>query len=186
MMKRIQISPQSTDEELIEALNARQSEAFEVLYYRYRDWVVRLAQQMTGDESEALDILQETFSYFMSKFPGFELRAKLTTFLYPVVKHLGIAARKKRAKLQGDKEALDLMTAPPPTPNVSNQRAELAIAMQSLSTEHREVVLLRFVDDLKLEEIAQALELPIGTIKSRLHHALSQLRQDPKMKRYFE
>jgi RNA polymerase sigma-70 factor (ECF subfamily) len=55
-----------------------------------------------------------------------------------------------------------------------------------LSEEHREVLLLRFVDCLSLAEIAEAIEIPLGTVKSRLHNALELLRQDERTKEFFE
>ena len=85
-----------SDRELVRALNAGDVSAFDALYYRYRDWVVRLAHRFTGNADDALDVLQETFSYVFRKFPGFRLTASMTTFLYPVVKNLSIAARRKR------------------------------------------------------------------------------------------
>ena len=86
-------------EPLVEAINGGSEAAFETLYLRYRDWVTGLAARMCGDRDDALDVLQETFSYVLGKFPGFELRARFTTFLYPVVKNLSIAARRKRHRL---------------------------------------------------------------------------------------
>ena len=84
-----------SDQELIAAINDGDSDAFEALYYRYRDWVVSLAYRFTGDRELALDVLQETFLYFVKKFPGFRLTAHLKTFLYPAVRNLSIAARRK-------------------------------------------------------------------------------------------
>jgi len=55
-----------------------------------------------------------------------------------------------------------------------------------LSDEHREVLLLRFVDGLSLSEIADTMNIPLGTVKSRLHNALAFLRHDPRTKVYFE
>ncbi len=72
-----------TDEQLIEAINGGDAGAFEVLYFRHRDWVMRLAMRFTGHHDDALDVLQETFSYLVRKFPGFRLTASITTFLYP-------------------------------------------------------------------------------------------------------
>jgi RNA polymerase sigma-70 factor, ECF subfamily len=63
---------------------------------------------------------------------------------------------------------------------------ELAQIVRRLPEGQQEVVLLRFVDDLSLEEIAQALEIPLGTVKSRLHHAISTLRTDPATRAYSE
>ena len=65
--------------------------AFEVLYRRYRDCVFSLALRFSGGNREdALDVLQEAFAYFLKKAPALELRCRLKTFLYPVVKHLAL------------------------------------------------------------------------------------------------
>ena len=71
-----------TDQQLVEAINGGDSTAFEILYYRHRDWTMRLALRFTGHHDDALDVLQEAFAYFARKFPGFILTASLTTFLY--------------------------------------------------------------------------------------------------------
>src|SRR2546423_15536798 len=83
------------DQQLIAAINCGDSAAFEVLYFRYRDWVVGLAHRIIGDSDAALDVMQETFLYFLRKFPGFKLTANFKTFLYPAVRNLAIAARQK-------------------------------------------------------------------------------------------
>ena len=158
--------------------------AFDLLYFRYRDWVVRLAYRYTADRDDALDVLQETFTYLLRKFPGFRLTARMTTFLYPVVKHIAVRiARKRRRVTFSD----DLLAGVPATGEgpPSDARAELALVMASLPDAQREVVLMRFVDDMALKEIAAALDIPLGTVKSRLHHALNALRNDPKTLRYF-
>jgi RNA polymerase sigma-70 factor (ECF subfamily) len=54
-----------------------------------------------------------------------------------------------------------------------------------LTEGQREVLLMRFVDDMALEDIAVALDLPLGTMKSRLHHALAKLRENPQLRTYF-
>jgi len=58
--------------------------------------------------------------------------------------------------------------------------------LKRLSEEHREVLLLRFMDGLDLAEIARAMDIPLGTVKSRLHNALGTLRADPRTKQFFE
>ncbi|MEI8195402.1 MAG: sigma factor-like helix-turn-helix DNA-binding protein, partial [Phycisphaerae bacterium] len=65
-------------------------------------------------------------------------------------------------------------------------RTELAVVLAVLPSAQREVVLMRFVDDLSLEEIAAALAIPLGTVKSRLHQALAVLRCDPRVRGYFD
>ncbi|MEM7235371.1 MAG: sigma-70 family RNA polymerase sigma factor [Planctomycetota bacterium] len=184
-MARDPAEDQRSDEFLVAALNRGEREAFDVLYARYGDWAHRLAYRFTSNDSDALDVLQETFTYFYRKFPGFVLSAKLTTFLYPVVKHLAIAAAKRRRRFASDDEALESLTTPPTREESDSSRAELAAVLDGLSAGQREVVLLRFVDDFSLEEISSALDVPVGTVKSRLHNALTKLRDDPRCAAYF-
>lgn len=169
------------DDQLLQRAAAGDPEAFEALYRRHRDWVHRLAWRFTGNEQDALDILQETFIYLLQKLPGFRLTAAMTTFLYPVVKHLSLNLRRRRRP--GTDE--DILLALPDPAAQPASRAELAAALAVLSKEQCEVVLMRFVDDLSLDEIAQALDVPTGTVKSRLHRALDTLRHDPRTRDYF-
>jgi RNA polymerase sigma-70 factor, ECF subfamily len=176
---------QLTDLELIAFINEGNESAFAALYHRHRDWVVNLAYRWTGDRDLALDVLQETFFYFSRKFPGFRLTAKLQTFFYPVVRNLSIAARRKLERFQSS-DPDDLAkhaAAPAPT---ANDRDQLHAVLASLSEEHREVLLLRFVDGLSLSEISSAMEIPLGTVKSRLHNSLETLRKDPLTKTFFQ
>src|SRR5579859_1936900 len=110
-----------TDLELIAAINCGDTSAFEALYLRYRDWVTVLAYRFTEDNDLALDVLQETFLYFLKKFPGFVLTAQMKTFLYPVVKNLSIAARRKAQRHQStETELATLEHTPAAEPPRSN------------------------------------------------------------------
>jgi RNA polymerase sigma-70 factor (ECF subfamily) len=168
---------------LIAAANRGDASAFDALYHRYRDWVVSLAMRITGDPDQAHDVLQETFIYLLSKFPGFVLTSRLTTFLYPAVKNIAIHLRRKRDRHSGSEAVMDSLPAPAPTPAAD---PDLVAVVSALPKTHREVVLMRFVDGLSLEEIAQALVIPLGTVKSRLHNALAALRRDQRVRRFFE
>lgn len=173
-----------SDEELIESANKGDAEAFETLYYRYRDRVFHLAWRFTGNQEDALDVLQETFTYLLKKLPGFQLTASMTTFLYPVVKHISLTVRRKSRPYISADEALSEIPAPTSedTPDV---RVELAAVLRGLPAEQREILLMRFVDDMSMEEIASALNIPLGTVKSRLHNALRTLRRDRRTRNYF-
>jgi RNA polymerase sigma-70 factor (ECF subfamily) len=174
-----------TDESLVAALNFGDASAFDGLYYRYRDWVVRLAHRQTGNHADALDVLQETFAYLFRKFPGFVLSARMTTFLYPVVTNLSIAARRKRRRHVSDHSMPDAPATEPKSFDTSQIRDELTHVLAALPETHREVLLMRFVDDMTLIEISQALGIPEGTVKSRLHNAIAALKTDPRAKDYF-
>jgi len=182
-------APQSdprTDLELIEAVNGGGADAFEALYYRYRDWVASLAFRITGDHSLAMDVLQETFLYVIKKFPGFRLTAQFKTFLYPAVRNFSVAARRKAHRHQSSEHELAALQTAAAPEAVSTDAEVLAGALELLTEEHREVLRLRFVDGLKLDEIATAMNLPLGTVKSRSHYALEALRQDPRTRILFE
>jgi len=174
-----------SDLELIASINSGDAVAFEALYFRYREWVLALAYRFTGNQDAALDVLQETFLYFLKKFPGFRLTANLKTFLFPAVRNLSIGARRKAERYQASEMELQRMeqTAAPEPPCIG--AGELGIVLAGLSEEHRETLLLRFVDGLSLEEIAKATDVPLGTVKSRLHNALTVLRKDPGTKEFF-
>lgn len=176
-----------SDQDLIDAVNHGDAGAFEALYRRHRDWAVTLAGRWTGDHSLALDVLQETFLYFLKRFPGFTLTCQLRSFLYPAVRNLAIAARRKALRVQSDDGDLpEDLEAPPPAPTGDPARDQLAAVVSGLPGTHREVLLLRFVDGLSLAEIAEALEIPLGTVKSRLHYALDVLRRDERTKKFYE
>ena len=171
------------DQELIAAANVGEAGAFEALYFRYRDWVAALAYRLTGDHGLALDVLQETFLYFLQKFPGFVLTCQLKTFLYPAVRNLSIAARRKAQRTQGDTGVPEEIEAPEVTRHSSD---EIDAVISGLGREQREVLTLRFVDGLTIPEIAMAIDIPEGTVKSRLHNAISKLRADERTQKFFK
>ncbi len=164
---------------------------------RYRDWVHGVATRFTCDHDLALDVLQETFAYVLRKCPSLKLTAEMKTFLYPVIKHTAIALRNKSLRFVSDDQALADLNAPPDPrgatgslpasadPPGESARTELASALRVLPPEQRETLLMRFVDDMTLQEISDALSIALGTVKSRLHHALKTLREDGNTRRYF-
>jgi len=174
------------DAELVARVNRGDEEAFAALYDRHKDWVAALAYRWTGDREAALDVLQETFLYFIRKFPGFRLTARLQTFLYPAIKNLSIAARRKAGRydtVEPGAPVLEELTMPE---GPANEESQLRAVLSLLPETHREVLWLRYVDGLELMEIAMALEIPLGTVKSRLHNALTILRKDERTRKLLE
>lgn len=173
-----------SDEELIESANKGDVDAFEALYRRYRDWVYHLAWRFTGNHDDALDVLQETFTYLLKKLPNLQLTCSMTTFLYPVVKHISLVIRRKTARqISGDEKISEL---PAPLPKETPAcRAELAAVLATLPNEQQEVLLMRFVDEMSLKDIAAALNVNVSTVKSRLYRALETLRHDSRTRNYF-
>lgn len=177
---------QRSDQELVRLCNigdaAEAAIAFESLYRRHKDYVIRVALRFVRDRDMALDVLQETFGYLLRKFPpsgdGLTLTAQLTTLLYPVARNSALTLMRKAGRFPaaGDVEPDDLAG------RAADESGDIADLLGALPDERREVILLRFVDDLSLQEIAAALDVPLGTVKSRLHLAIRQLRESPRIR----
>lgn len=180
---------QRSDTELVRSANAGGAQgidAFEALYRRHRTWVVNTAYRFTQDRDAALDVMQDVFMYLLGKFPGFVLTAKLTTFLYPVIKHTALQARRKTGRFAGTDEILSELPAPQVTDADAGGGDDIERVLAGLPAHQREVLLLRFVDGMTMGEAALALGVPVGTVKSRIHHAIRSLREDPAVKNFFE
>ena len=185
-MSNKRVSDQRSDADLVLACNqgdaAAATKAFEILYLRHKDYVIRVALRFVPDNDSALDVLQETFSYLLRKFPppgpGLTLTANLTSLLYPVAKNTAISLMRKSNRFP----ASDTLQPDDLQATTASHRPDIQPVLGELSEERREVVVLRFVDDMSLQEIASSLQIPLGTVKSRLHLAIKQLRESPKTK----
>ncbi|MCY4487178.1 MAG: sigma-70 family RNA polymerase sigma factor [Deltaproteobacteria bacterium] len=180
-----------SDRELVELCNRGHRDeavqAFETLYRRHRDYVTRVALRFGADPDAAVDVLQETFLYLLKKFPptgeGLVLTAQLRSLLYPVAKNLTLSSLRQRARLDDSEEFdPDRLPAPGGTDPAERDPARLSAAVARLPAERREVLFLRFVDDMSLQDIADTLSIPLGTVKSRLHLAVRELRESPEIK----
>lgn len=164
------------DIKLVELANKGDEQAMNALYYRYREWVYGFAFRLCGNREDAQEILQEVFIYFFNKFPGFKLKSSLKTFLYPVVKNTTISnIRKKRKVIPLDDSKAQ--SIPDESLNWDVELRKLTEYLEGFSKEEKELVFLRFYDELQLSEIAEVFKVPVGTIKSRLNRLLSRLRE---------
>ncbi len=179
-----------TDSELIDLCNSADREtaarAFGSLYSRHKDYVQRVAFRYVRDADQALDVLQETFSDVLRKFPpggpGIKLSAKFSTLLYVIAKNSSISIRRKMILREAGSRV-----DPDELPAAEYDDAfDLGGLLRGLSPRQREIITLRFVDDHSLQDIAGILELPLGTVKSRLHTAISAMRNSPSVKEFFD
>jgi RNA polymerase sigma-70 factor (ECF subfamily) len=158
----------------VERANQGSESALTEIFEDHHRWVFGLAFRFTGRRDDALDIMQESFSELFRRFPGFQLTGSLRSFLYPVVKHRALSLKRKNRRvvaIQAEEEWFHPVDLPADTPGDFDR------IIASLPQKHREVVRLRFALDLTIGEIAVALALPVGTVKSRLHTALTRLRE---------
>ena len=178
-----------SDEALVDICNhghpRAAAKAFETLYLRHKDYVLRVALRFTPDIDTALDVLQDTFVQLLRRFPptdeGITLNARLTTLLYPIAKNTAITAVRKAGRFPvADDVTPEDVPAPP-----GRDDGDLGRVLANLPPGQRETLTLRFVDGMSLDEIAQALGIPEGTVKSRLHGGIANLRASTLLKDFF-
>ena len=180
----------STDD-LIRRYQAGQTDLLNVLFERYKDYVYRVAYSMTRHVQEAEEVVQETFLDLLKALPRYQVdgSARFETWLYRVTANrCKMRWRRKRLPtidwdLWSDEAADPLEQVPDERdehdPVEATEQAEtrrrIWRAVGRLSDAAREVVLLRYGQGFSYQEIADALELNLGTVKSRLNAAHQQL-----------
>ncbi len=176
--------------ELIARLRAGDRRAFEELVLAHQHRVYGLALRMLGDAAEAQDVAQEVFLRAHRGLAEFRGDARLSTWLYTIASRLclnRLAGSERRLTRPGD-EALGRVVDARPGPDETLERGELDAALHraiaELPEERRVVVVLRDVDGLAYEEIAEILVLPVGTVRSRLHRARLDLKD--KLERFLK
>jgi len=153
-------------------------EAFAILFERYKNLVYKTAYLMLGERTEAEDALQEIFVQVYKSLSGFDPgKAAFTTWLYRVTFNYCLNHRRKKHPFTLPLEDIS------PTPKSEFPGTQLAEeealqqALERLTDKQRAVVILRYFWDLPYAEIAQILDVPLGTVKSRIDLALKTLRK---------
>lgn len=174
-----------SDEELIEACREGETSAFDVLVDRWEDKIRGAAWRVLGSEEEARDVAQEAFLKAYRGLAGFKSEARFSSWLYQIALNLcrdRLRRQRTRAavSLEELEEAGPVLVEPRPGAHEMALRNDLAGAVRraiaSLSEEQREVVILKEYEGLTFLEIAQALDVPVSTVKTRLYRGLGQLR----------
>lgn len=174
--------------EFLDRLQAGEPRAFEELVIAYQHRVFGVAFRMLGNAAEGEDIAQEVFLRAHRALPEFRGEAKLSTWLYSIASRLcltRLASGERRLVRAGDEGLLRLPDRAP-GPEAALEQSELAGALQralaELAEDRRIVVILRDLEGLSYEEIAAALHLELGTVRSRLHRARMDLKD--KLERF--
>ena len=172
------------DQELIRQLQAGSLDALGELYDRYRQLVFRTALAITGDQETASDLLQDVFLRLFRFADRIDLQRPLQPWLYRMTANLAYTWLKRDRRWFRPLENLADWLASS-TRNLTHEAVELIDdwdrlqrAVASLPISQRMVVVLYYLDDLSLQEISEILEIPVGTVKSRLHYGRLTLKQD--------
>ena len=160
----------SADTDLISRAAGGDSSAFQALVERHRSMVYRVAYQFAGNHHDAEDIAQESFLAAIRALDRFDRRRPFGPWLHRIVVNRAIDWTRAR-KLRGEVELVDSVPAPETAP----AGGETLAALARLSPEHRAVVVMRYLLEFTPGEIADALDLPRGTVNSRLRRGLDAL-----------
>ncbi|MGC6425381.1 MAG: RNA polymerase sigma factor [Akkermansiaceae bacterium] len=179
------------DHELVRACQSGDPSAFEALVTRHRGKVYAMVQNMIKNDADAWDLSQEVFIKVWKALPRFEARAKFSTWLYRITHNVVYDwLRKRKVESAGELDdsllsESDVAAGSATTPNqalrpdeaVKNSElgARIKAALDTLSPEHRETILLREVQGFDYKEIAKAMDCSLGTVMSRLFYARKKL-----------
>lgn len=176
------------ERKLIEQVLQGNDEAFTQLIKEYEDKVYNLCLRMSGNRDDAQDLAQEAFLKAWRGLRFYKQEASFSTWLYRLTSNVCIdyLRQKKRRPVQSltaddEEEAQYDVVDPAPTPYEQAEntqvREAVAAAMDGLEEEFRQVLTLRVVEELSYDEIAQIMDLKVGTVKSRLARAREKLRK---------
>jgi RNA polymerase sigma-70 factor, ECF subfamily len=170
-------------------LRRRDTEVLDRLIEQYQHRLLRYLVYLTANRDFAEDLFQETWMRVLERGGQYNGRSRFDTWLFAIARHLVIDASRKKSML-----SLDALTEPQendghapmefasnsPSPFDSLQRREagarIGLALTHLEVAQREVVMLRFQEDMSLDEIAEVTGAPLSTVKSRLYRGLESLR----------
>ncbi len=179
---------QMSDEDLMAQFQAGTVEAFDILVSRYKDPLTNYIYRFLGDMKECEDLLQETFLRVYRNRHSYRRIAKYSTWLYTIAGNLARSEYRKRKRrrlysLQSvnrddeeyEVEIPDEQFSPDKHTESTLQDRHIQEALKQIPEEFREVVVLRDVQNLAYEEIAEITGLPMGTVKSRINRGRTKL-----------
>ncbi len=175
------------DQRLIEECLKGRTEAFGELVCRYQDRLYNTVLRLLNHAEDARDVAQEAFLNAFQALGSFKGDSRFFTWLYRIAVNTAISfKRKHRGALRiglpprqsGVAEPLDPSDASQPERvlQLADEERRIHHALSRLSAEHRAVLVMKDIDGMKYEDMAEVLDVPIGTIRSRLHRARMELR----------
>ena len=169
------------ERELVERCRQGDQGAFQELVDRYKDLVFALIARTVQDRSRAEDLAQDVFLRVHRGLPYFRGEARLSTWIYRIVANVCLQDQSRAPKTP---VSLDDERAAPRTPSASDRqygdlelRDRLEKAIARLPANYRLLVAAHYLDGVRYEELAEALQLPLGTVKTQLYRAKQQLRR---------
>lgn len=181
-------APGVTDEELFEKVRGGCRDSLAKLIKRYEATLFALLVKLTGgDETQADDLFQETFLRAVRAADTYDRSKRFRPWLTTIAVNLTrdeARKRKQRGEIslnghgedEKDRDPASARETPLQSAERSDENRKVRQALSRLTEKEREVVLLHFYDSMTLLEVSETLEIPLGTVKSRLHGALTRLK----------
>lgn len=171
------------EDELVLHMQEGSLEALGLLYDRYRQMVFRTALAITGDREAANDLLQDVFLRLYRFADHIDPQRPLEPWLYRMTANLAYTWVKRRQRwLRPLEDLVDWIAGagkdtPHEAAELNDDWRELQEALLSLPIQQRLVIVLYYLNDLSLHEISDILDIPTGTVKSRLHYGRITLKK---------
>jgi RNA polymerase sigma-70 factor (ECF subfamily) len=183
----VQETVSADDDRLIAECGKGDPAAFGQLVRRYQDRLFNTVYRLVDNAEDAQDVVQEAFLSAYQSLDGFKGHSEFFTWLYRIAYNTAISLKRKRRVTlslsagHGGETSLEPLDESELTrPGQGLERAEeerrIQAALNRLSPEHRMVLILKDMEGQKYEAMAEVLQVPIGTIRSRLHRARAELR----------
>ena len=174
----VKASPQFEDLELIHRCQSGDTEAFGQLVTKYRVKIFSMIYGIVGNECDAWDLAQESFLKAWRSIHRFRGRSSFYTWLYRITTNVTIDSLRRKCR-RSEVELDDTIPTFLPSPGDNYERAEIRdqvyAALAQLGPEHRAVIVLKEIEDLQYREIAEILNVSIGTVMSRLFYGRRKL-----------
>ena len=174
----VQALPQFEDLELIHRCQTGDTEAFGGLVTKYRSKIFTLIYRIVGNENDAWDLAQEAFLKAWQSIHRFQGRSSFYTWLYKITMNLTIDSLRRqccRREVELDDAIPSFLSGPGVNYDRAEIREQVYAALAQLTPEHRAVIVLKEIEDLHYQEIADILKLSIGTVMSRLFYGRKKL-----------
>jgi RNA polymerase sigma-70 factor (ECF subfamily) len=151
--------------------------AFADLIKAYQPRLRYYLRQLLREPDSAEDILQEVWLDVFRALPRLNNIAAFSAWIYKIARYRAVRAGRKRMLSRRPMEQEEVVDHQTAETSLSTENAEyIHVALQSLAEEHREVLMLRFLEEMSYEDIAKVVGCPLGTVASRIHHAKRALR----------
>ena len=173
--------PEVTDQQLIEQVKSGQLKSFEALVIRHQGMVFRFLFHFMGNQADAEDITQETFITVHRKLHQHNPAQSFKSWMMTIARNLAISFHRKRSPTPLDPSKLaDAVKGCSPAPEeyllLKEAGTEVHEALSELPDISREVLIMHYLLDLPLQSVSELLNIPEGTVKSRLFKARKQIR----------